>query len=226
MSAKPRFYDNLLSGLFGDSKRPEAERPDLAVPMLAHWLPYRSYDPKTGIFYNSASRGFVIEVSPLVGADERTGEILTQFLSEGIPVPGCLQFHDWMSPRISERLSKWYLPRYSASGVYERMAKHRVDFLTDGVWNSLSADAPFCLRNHRVAISYSTPESSRVSAEEIVAVMDGLISVLGSIGVSARKMDPVALIGWIDDITSPTTAAGDDVISYNPLDPIADQAVR
>jgi conjugal transfer ATP-binding protein TraC len=226
MSAKPRFYDSLLSGLFGDSKRPEAERPDLAVPMLAHWLPYRSYDPKTGIFYNSASRGFVIEVSPLVGADERTGEILTQFLSEGIPVPGCLQFHDWMSPRISERLSKWYLPRYSASGVYERMAKHRVDFLTDGVWNSLSADAPFCLRNHRVAISYSTPESSRVSTEEIVAVMDGLISVLGSIGVSARKMDPVALIGWIDDITSPTTAAGDDVISYNPLDPIADQAVR
>ena len=46
MSVKPRFYDNLLSGLFGDSKRPEAERPDLAVPMLAHWLPYRSYDPK------------------------------------------------------------------------------------------------------------------------------------------------------------------------------------
>src|SRR3546814_11277275 len=65
-----------------------------------------------------------------------------------------------MSPRISERLSRWYLPRYSARGVYERMAKHRVDFLTDGVWQSLSADAPFCLRNHRVAISYSTPESS------------------------------------------------------------------
>ena len=226
MSEKPGFFDNLLSGVFGDSKRPDAQRPDLAVPMLAHWLPYRSYDPKTGIFYNSASRGFVIEVSPLVGADERTGEILTQFLSEGIPAPGCLQFHDWMSPRISERLSKWYLPRYSASGVYERMAKHRVDFLTDGVWNSLSADAPFCLRNHRVAISYSTPENSSVSNEEIVAVMEGLISVLGSIGVSARKMDPVALIGWIDDITSPTTAAGEDVVSYNPLDPISDQAVR
>ncbi|MGL1788615.1 TraC family protein, partial [Vibrio parahaemolyticus] len=48
-----------------------------------------------------------------------------------------------MSPRIGERLSKWYLPRYSARGVYERMAKHRVDFLTDGVWKSLSADAPF-----------------------------------------------------------------------------------
>ena len=220
------FFESLLAGILGDVKRPDAERPELGVPMLAHWLPYRSYDPKTGIFYNSASRGFVIEAAPLVGADERTGEILTQFLSEAIPAPGCLQFHQWMSPRIGERLSQWYLPRYSARGVYERMAKHRVDFLTDGVWKSLSADAPFSLRNHRVAISYSTPENSSVSAEEIVAVMDGLISALASINVSARKMDPPALIAWIDDITSPTTAAGEDVVSYNPLDSIADQAIR
>ena len=219
-------FEKLLSGVFGAADKPEAVRPDIAVPMLAHWLPYRSYDAKTGIFYNSSSRGFVIEAAPMLGADERSGEILTQFLSEGIPAPGCLQFHHWMSPRVTERLSQWYLPRYSAAGVYEAMAKHRIDFLTDGVWESLSADAPFCLRNHRVAISYSTPESSNVTPEEIVAVMEGLISALASVNVSARKMDPVQLIAWIDDITSPTTAAGDDVVSYSPLDPIADQAVR
>lgn len=219
-------FESLLASILGDAKRPDADRPELGVPMLAHWLPYRSYDPKTGIFYNSASRGFVIETAPLVGADERTGEILSQFLSEAIPAPGCLQFHQWMSPRIGERLSRWYLPRYSARGVYERMARHRVDFLTDGVWQSLSADAPFSLRHHRVAISYSTPETSSVSVEEIVSVMDGLISTLASINVTARKMDPPALIAWIDDITSPTTAAGEDVVSYNPLDPIADQAIR
>ncbi|KKW90413.1 type IV secretion system protein TraC [Sphingobium chungbukense] len=226
MAGKAGLIESLLSGILGDSARPDAGRPELGVPMLADWLPYRSFDAKTGIFYNSASRGFVIEAAPLIGADERTGEILTQFLSEAIPAPGCLQFHQWMSPRVSERLSRWYLPRYSARGVYERMAKHRIDFLTDGVWRSLSADAPFSLRNHRVAISYSTPESSSVSVEEIVAVMDGLISALASINVSARKMDPTDLIGWVDDITSPTTAAGEDVVNYNPLDPIADQAVR
>ncbi|AMK20557.1 MULTISPECIES: type IV secretion system protein TraC [Sphingomonadales] len=226
MAGKGGFFESLLSGILGDSQRPDADRPELGVPMLADWLPYRSFDAKTGVFYNSASRGFVIEAAPLIGADERTGEILTQFLSEAIPAPGCLQFHQWMSPRVSERLSRWYLPRYSARGVYERMAKHRIDFLTDGVWRSLSADAPFSLRNHRVAISYSTPESSSVSVEEIVAVMDGLISALASINVPARKMDPTDLIGWIDDITSPTTAAGEDVVNYNPLDPIADQAVR
>ncbi len=226
MAGKAGFFESLLSGILGDSRRPDVDRPKLGVPMLADWLPYRSYDAKTGIFYNSASRGFVVEAAPMIGADERTGAILSQFLSEAIPAPGCLQFHQWMSPRVSERLSRWYLPRYSARGVYERMAKHRVDFLTDGVWKSLSNDAPFSLRNHRVAISYSTPETSSVSVEEIVAVMDGLISALGSINVSARLMDPTDLIGWVDDITSPTTAAGEDVVNYNPLDPIADQAVR
>jgi len=224
--ADPNIFERLMAGMLGDTKRPDSGRPDLGVPMLAHWLPYRSYDAKSGIFYNSASRGFVLEVAPMVGADERSGEILAQFLSEAIPTPGCLQFHQWMSPRVGELLSKWYVPRYRAHGIYERMARHRVEHMTQGVWTSLSADAPFGLRNHRVAISYSTPESSRVSNEEIVGVMDGLISALASINVTARKMDPPALIAWIDDITSPTTAPGDDAVSYNAFDSIADQAIR
>lgn len=223
---KQNFMARLLASLLGDDQRPDQERPELGVPMLAQWLPYRTFDRKTGLFHNAGSRGFCIEITPLVGADERTGDILAQFLSESVPTPACIQVGHLMSPRIGERLSRWYLPRYSARGVYERMAKHRVDFLTQGVWDSLSADAPFCLRNHRVVISFSTPEASSVSNDEIVAVMDGLISTLGSINVAARAMDPVDLIGWIDDLTSPTTAAGEDVISYNPFDPIADQAIR
>ena len=34
------------------------------------------------------------------------------------------------------------------------------------------------------------------------------------------------LIAFLDDLTSPTTAPQDDAIDYNPLDPIADQAIR
>ncbi|WP_257558474.1 type IV secretion system protein TraC [Sphingobium sp. CFD-2] len=218
--------DRLMSSWLARTQRPEAERPALGVPMLAHWLPYRSYDAKSGIFYNSASRGFVLEMAPMVGADERSGEILAQFLSEAIPAPACLQIHQWMSPRVSELLSRWYVPRYRARGLYERMAKHRIGLMTEGVWSSLSADAPFFLRNHRVAISYSTPENSRVSNEDIIGVMDGLVSALASVNVSARNMDPPALIAWIDDITSPTTAPGEDAVSYSPYDSIADQAIR
>ena len=219
-------FSGLLSTVLGDSKKPENSRPDTTVPRFVHWLPYRSYDPKTHIYYNSASRGFFLEATPMTGATDQSHEMLAQLLSEGIPTPGALQVHGWMSPRISEKLSQWYLPRYSASGIYERMARHRTDYLMGGVWKSLSASAPFCLRNHRLGLSYSTPESSRVSNEEITSVMEGLISALESLGVHARAVDPKGLISWIDDITSPTTAPGDDMITYNPFDAIADQAVR
>lgn len=51
-------FESLLAGILGDAKRPDAERPELGVPCSRTGC-YRSYDPKTGIFYNSASRGFV-----------------------------------------------------------------------------------------------------------------------------------------------------------------------
>ncbi|MBJ7499647.1 MAG: type IV secretion system protein TraC [Sphingopyxis sp.] len=226
MSGEAGFLDGWLARLFGEVRPPDRSRPQIAVPMLAHWLPYRSYDQKNALFYNSASRGFVIEAAPMVGSTERTGEILTQFLSEGVPAQGCIQFCQWMSPRIGERLSQWYLPRYAARGVYERMARHRTEFLSDGVWASLSADAPFSLRNHRVLISVSFPENASIDTDGIVAVRESLMSTLQSVNVGARELDPVALIAWVDDMTSPTTAAGDDPVSYNALDPIADQAVR
>ena len=56
--------------------------------------------PNTRLYRNRASKGFVLEVTPLVGADERTGEILGQFFSEGMPAGACLQVLNFASPRI------------------------------------------------------------------------------------------------------------------------------
>ena len=60
--------------------------------MLAHWMPYRSFDAKKELFYNTDSIAWAIEVTPLLGADDQAGDILTQFLSEGIPA-GCGSWH-------------------------------------------------------------------------------------------------------------------------------------
>jgi conjugal transfer ATP-binding protein TraC len=59
--------------------------------MLSDWLPYRVYDPASRLYFNARSKGFVLSVTPLIGADERTGEILGQFFSEGLPAGACLQ---------------------------------------------------------------------------------------------------------------------------------------
>jgi len=93
--------DRLLSGLLGDAEHAEKARPQLMVDMLSHWLPYRVYDPATRLYFNARSKGFVLSVTPLIGADERTGEILGQFFSEGLPAGACLQVLHLASPRIS-----------------------------------------------------------------------------------------------------------------------------
>ncbi len=82
------FWDRFLDMLFGESAHPEAARPVLGAPMLSNWLPYRSFDKKHGIFINTDSIGFILELAPMMGADERSGELLTQFLSDAVP-PGC-----------------------------------------------------------------------------------------------------------------------------------------
>jgi hypothetical protein len=135
------FFDGLVADLFGGPRKVDAAPPEAAIPMLAHWLPYRSFDPKTQLYYNNASRGFILEISPLVGADDRTSEIIAQFLSEGIPERTCIQIVQWQSPRVSGKIGMWFMPRSDAGGIYERMAQHRCDHI-NGVWASLSRDAP------------------------------------------------------------------------------------
>ncbi len=108
----------VLGKAFGDpGAAPVPRPPRAAIPMLSHWLPYRSYDPTRGLYYNSASRGFVVELAPLLGADERTGEIFSQFLSEGIPPGASIQITQWMSPRVAGHLRQWFLPRYGAGVI-------------------------------------------------------------------------------------------------------------
>src|SRR3546814_14727845 len=50
--------------------------------------------------------------------------------------------------------------------------------------------------------------------------------MLLSIDVESQILVPVGLLKLIDDLTSPTTVSGEDVVDYNRFDPIADQAVR
>lgn len=198
----------------------------VGVDLLCNFLPWRAYDPVSRIFINRASAGFVVELLPLVGADDRVGDILAQFLQEGPPRGASIQFLSWGSPRISRMIRSWFVPRYEASAFHRRLAEYRVEHLFDGVWESLSKDAPFHLRHHRVFLSIGVPRSSPAAIDELVSVRDGLTGSLRSINCVATDLGPVELIQLVDELTSPTTAAEDEPTDYNEFDPIADQAVR
>jgi conjugal transfer ATP-binding protein TraC len=218
--------DSLLTGLLGDTEQAENGRPAFMLDMLSDWLPYRVFDTSNRLYFNSGSKGFILSVTPLIGADERTGEILGSFFSEGLPSGACLQVLHHASPRISRIVAPWFAPRYAQGGIYEAIARHRAARLYDLVWNSGSADAPFHTRHHQVIISLGVPSASQVSNEELIQCRDGMMSMLRSLNLGVSELAPQDLIALVDDLTSPTTAPQDDAVPYNPLDPIAAQAIR
>ncbi len=216
----------LLEGLLGDAEAVEAQRGGLLLDMLSDWLPYRVFDPRSRLYLNARSKGFILGVTPLIGADERTGEILGQFFSEGLPPGACLQILHHASPRISGIVAPWFAPRYAQGGVYEAIARHRAKRLYGLVWNSGSGEAPFHTRHHQLFLSLGVPSNAQISDEELVQTRDGLMAMLRSLNLGVREIEPQGLIALIDDLTSPTTAPQDDACPYNPLDPIAAQALR
>ncbi|RDV07397.1 type IV secretion system protein TraC [Sphingorhabdus pulchriflava] len=216
----------ILEGLLGDAEEVEPPRGGLLLEMLSDWLPYRVFDARSRLYLNARSKGFVLGVTPLIGADERTAEILGQFFSEGLPPGACLQILHHASPRISRIVAPWFAPRYAQGGVYEAIARHRANRMYDLVWNSGSRDAPFHTRHHQLFLSLGVPSQADISNEELVQCREGLMAMLRSLNLGVQEIEPQALIALIDDLTSPTTAPQDDACPYNPLDPIAAQALR
>ncbi|WP_066559976.1 type IV secretion system protein TraC [Croceicoccus bisphenolivorans] len=218
--------DRVLTGLLGDAEHGEAARPALMLDMLSDWLPYRVFDPASRLYINARSKGFVLAVTPLISADERTGEILGAWFSEGLPEGACVQILHYASPRISRIVAPWFAPRYLQGGVYEAIARHRARRLYGLVWKSGSSDAPFHARHHQVVISVGVPSKSEVPSDELAQARDGLVSMLKSLNLGVNEVGPEALIALVDDLTSPTTAPQDDALAYNPHDPIAAQILR
>ena len=173
--------DALSRGLFADTARPEKPRAHFGLDMLSDWLPYRVYDEGAKLYRNARSKGFVLEVTPLIGADERTGEILGQFFSEGLPQGACLQVLNFASPRIGSVVGPWFAPRYEQGGIYEAIARARTRRLYDLVWSSGSAHAPFHARNVRLIVSLCVPVRGNVTHAELSECREGLMGMLHSL---------------------------------------------
>ena len=189
--------DALMGSLFADTASAEKPRTSFGLDMLSDWLPYRVFDEGAGLYRNARSKGFILEVTPLIGADERTGEILGQFFSEGLPQGACLQVLNFASPRIGQVVSPWFAPRYEQGGIYEAIARERIARFYDLVWESGSAHAPFHVRSSRLIVSLGVPESASITDAELAECREGLLGLIHSLGLEAHALRPSALIGLI-----------------------------
>ena len=90
---KKKIADWIWKG--SDPKLDEGALLDFNFPVtpVSAALPYESYDKATGLFINQKSIGFILELSPLLGASEEMLQVLHSIVRDLLPTHATLQVH-------------------------------------------------------------------------------------------------------------------------------------
>lgn len=214
--------DRIQFGVKTQSRKVESVVEDSAhYVTLASLLPYDVYDPETGLFYNKRSAGFVLEASPLLGANEETVNILASVLTDVIPKNVDLQFILWGSDKIGETLDAFEKERSGRGEIFEWLAKKRSEFLKEGAYKSLTHQGQFILRDFRFFISLSSAASAGQGADEWVRLREDVMSSLKSIQIHSQSVSADEFISVVTDLLHPSCNVYPTRQRWNPYDSLS-----
>ena len=145
---------------------------DSPAEQFASWLPYSAYLRSEQLFVNRDSLGFMLELMPQSGADERMAEVLVSLYANCPPGTG-LQFHLFGSPHIRDQLRRyanlrvedadqaekaqhWGRPARN-DNLFRRLARQRAGHLLRGAQESLTTGFHYALRDFRLMLSVTLP---------------------------------------------------------------------
>ncbi len=182
---------------------------------LTDFLPYRSYDPKEGLFHNQHNLGFVLELTPLCGVEDKLLNDITAICEEVLLEGDYLQVMLWADPRVEPFLSAWSNPRHNHSSLMSKLASKREQHL-------LSANiAP---RNFRVLLSYTTSaaEQDKESRRKCLDVKTRLMNMLKAYtGVKSWRAND--LIQTLNGLLYPDLGINIKDKTWDPLQDLSSQ---
>lgn len=215
------FGDKIAFGVETESR---FQQSDVFHEEHAFWtlLPYDSYDSDTGIFINKTSQGFIIEAAPLLGANDEIVNILSSLLTDVLPKNMDLQFILWGSDKVGEILDGFEAERSGKGEIFEWLAKKRTDFLKRGVYQSLTTQGSFILRNFRLFISASlSKKGDQDFTSALLKFREDLISSLKSIQVPTHIVYAERFVSLLVDILHPSSSPYPTQQRWNMYDSLA-----
>ena len=217
---------------------------DSPAEQFASWLPYSAYLRSEQLFVNRDSLGFMLELMPQSGADERMAEVLVSLYANCPPGTG-LQFHLFGSPHIRDQLRRyanlrvedadqaekaqhWGRPARN-DNLFRRLARQRAGHLLRGAQESLTTGFHYALRDFRLMLSVTLPgnvdDLNRI--DEVLTLRESMASTLRSALLPNQVCDAAALINWCALFTNPDRTAQTDApnLHYDDGREIRDQIV-
>jgi conjugal transfer ATP-binding protein TraC len=193
---------------------------DSPAEQFASWLPYSAYLADEKVFVNRDSMGFMLELMPQSGADDRMAEVLTSLYTT-CPVGCGIQFHLFASPHIhsqlrrytnlrpededqAEKARQWGRP-VENDNLFRKLARQRVGHLLRGTQQSLTAGFHYTIRDFRLMLSVAFPGDplDLNKHDELMALRESLASTLRSASLPNRVCDAANLINWCALFTNP-----------------------
>ena len=217
-------FQALKAGLVGDdgSSSSSSVFPDIfgfrsqkesPASQFASWLPYISYLEDERLFVNRDGIGFMLELMPQSGADDRMVEVLVS-LYTNCPANTGIQFHLFASPHIRNQLGRYANLRMEDDdqaakaaeygrparndNLYRTLARRRFAHLTRGAHESLTQGFHYTIRDFRLLVSVTVQANPENLAkrEEITTLRDGMSTTLRAASLPNRVCDAADLINW------------------------------
>ena len=208
----------------GKSQYVQAFKDIAAFYKICDLFPYDAFDPKTKIFYNQESIGFVIETAPLVGASSQMQKEVSNLFALALPEESSLQTLLWADPHIGDQLDAYQAAREGQSETLQHMAKRRVEYLKTFAYDS--PFKPYTLRNFRCFLSFSKKRdsSSRSDQELCERLKNQMVTTLEMLGLPVKIWDADDLLSTTESILSSTPSkVHAPVVQWNPLQSLSPQ---
>ena len=180
---------------------------------FASWLPYSAYIPEERLFVNRETLGFMLEVVPQSGADERMAEILVSLYATCPPGTG-IQWMLFGSPHVLDCLSQYgnlrvedadqgekakhYGRPARNTNLYRTLARRRVAHLLQGAHSSLTKGYHYTVRDFKLRLSVCVAGSidNMTMREDLLQLRESISTTLRAASFPNRVCNADDLINW------------------------------
>ena len=184
-------------------------------------LPYRTYDKQSQIFYNENSQGFMLEITPLQGANNKIINTLTSFFTDDIPKDCTIQVMNYSSPKIGHILQYWQDARKGTD--YEKIAKSRCDYYRQANWKSLFKGKNYLIRDYRVFVCISLPSKYKDAAYKLGILREQLEEAFESIKQKTAVIAPDSFLSLMYELMYPDRSVDGKQLKWNEFDVLNNQ---